>query len=83
MNSLDSIRDKREAISFLTSQLISCKEFGDRLHYLLREVLDIIKIKDVKELMVYLNRFVKHVFSSEHLHLWVADGVPFLSTAFA
>lgn len=78
LNSLESIRDKREAISFITSQMVSCKEFGDKLHFLLRESLDILRIKEIKDLMIFLNRYIKHIFSSEHLYLWVADGVSFI-----
>lgn len=78
LNSLENIRDKREAISFLTSQLVSTKEFSDKQHHMLRAVIDIAKIRDLKELMVYLNKTVKHIFSSEHMYLWVADGVKYL-----
>lgn len=77
LNSLEAIRDKREAIAFITSQMISSKEFSDKLHYTVRETLDILKMGEIKDIMVYINKYIRHIFSSEHMYLWLADGVSF------
>ena len=54
--------------------MVSSKEFSEKLHFFLRESIELMKIKDINEAMIFLNRYFKHTFSSENLNLWVPDG---------
>lgn len=67
-------REKNESMILLTNQLVSNREFSERLHFFLRMSLELLKIKDIKEAMVFLHKYFKHTFSSENLNLWVPDG---------
>lgn len=54
--------------------MVSSKEFSEKLHFFLRESLELMKIREINEAMIFLNRYFKHTFSSENLNLWVPDG---------
>ena len=68
-------KEKKEAISFVTAQLVSIKDFGDKIHFFIREFTELLKVKDITELMSFVNKYFKHPFNCEHLNLWLADGV--------
>lgn len=75
MNTLDNIRDKKEAIIFVTNQLINFREFSDKLHFFLKEAFELLKLEDIKEVQAFLSKYFRHIFNSQILNLWVPDGV--------
>ena len=72
---IDNMRDKKEAITFVTNQLINFREFSDKLHFFLKESLELLKIEDIKEIQIFLGKYFRHVFNSQTLNLWIPDGV--------
>jgi myosin heavy subunit len=73
LHKLNSVKDQDEAIHFVVNQLISYKEFGERLHLFLKQSYEIFKLRHIEELMVYLNKYTKQIFTCEQVHLWCPD----------
>ena len=59
----------------MAKELISIKEFADKIHFFIREFTEMLKVKDATELMIFINKYFKYPFNSEHLNLWLSDGV--------
>lgn len=78
LHKLNSVKDQDEAIHFVVNQLISYKEFGERLHLYLKQSYEIFKIKSLEDLMVYINKYTKQIFTCEQVHLWLPDRVSLL-----
>lgn len=73
--SQDSISSCKEELVLVTSQLISFKEFGEKLNVLLREISHVNEHSTEKDIMIYLMRNFKNVFSAEKVNLWLVDSV--------
>eukprot|EP01016_Furgasonia_blochmanni_P051747 TRINITY_DN8189_c0_g1_i2.p1 TRINITY_DN8189_c0_g1~~TRINITY_DN8189_c0_g1_i2.p1 ORF type:complete len:280 (+),score=56.26 TRINITY_DN8189_c0_g1_i2:95-841(+) len=68
------IRDrKKEAVSLVTSQFLSVKEFAERMNTFVREGTNAMKQGTLKDLMIYLSKAMKPVFYAERIHLWAVD----------
>mgnify|MGYP006976769209 CR=1 FL=1 len=75
IKNMSNDKDRQEALLLVTNQLVSNREFAEKLHFFLRESLELLKMKDLREAMIFMNKYFKHVFASEHLNVWVPDGV--------
>ena len=74
-NNIESMRDKKDAIVFVTNQLINFREFSDKLHFFMKEALELQKIDNIKDVQTFLAKYFRHVFNSQMLNLWIPDGV--------
>ena len=74
-NTMENMRDKKYAIVFVTNQLINFREFSDKLHFFLKEALELLKIDNIKDVQTFLAKYFRHVFNSQMLNLWIPDGV--------
>lgn len=82
LNTIENFRDKKEAVVFVTNQLINSREFSDKLHFFLKESLELLKLEDVKDVQAFLGKYFRHVFGSQMLNLWIPDGVKYLNMPF-
>jgi len=74
-NTIENMRDKKEAIVFVTNQLINFREFSDKLHFFVKEALEVLKLEDIHDVQTFLGKYFRHVFNSQMLNLWIPDGV--------
>ena len=70
-----NLNSRKEELILVTSQFLSFKEFSEKLNSLIYELSKMIKIDNIKELMCFVSKTMKNVFSSERSFLWVSDSV--------
>ena len=73
LSTLPDGKDKNEIMLFLLNQLVSYKEFAERMHTFLKEALDLSRMKEIDEIMAFVNKYLRQTFTSEHVHLWLPD----------
>ena len=78
-NNLEDNDDKKQILTFVSNQLISMREFSDKLHFFFKETLELLRCREVTEVQVLLNKYFKVIFSAQILNLWVPDGVDLLT----
>ena len=71
----DNIAFCKDELVLVTSQLVSFKEFSEKLNILLCEISKINLLDDEKAIMIFLSKHMKKVFSCERTNLWLVDAV--------
>lgn len=78
----EKIASCKEEIVLVTSQLVSFKEFSGKLNLLIREIAKLNSFDNEKEIIIYISKHFKKIFSSERVHLWFVDSVSFFIELF-
>ena len=73
--SQDNMPLVKEELVLVTSQMVSFKEFGEKLNVLLCEISTLNSMENEMEIMLYLSKNLRKVFSSERLNCWLVDAV--------
>ncbi len=73
--SSDDSYSKKEAISLVTSQYLSLREFSEKNHALTQEIITMSNYKDLDDLMVHIAKSMKSIFVADHVYFWMADAV--------
>lgn len=59
----------------VANQLISFKEFSDKLNMILKEFSLIFSEKDLKTVVSRVNKFLPSIFAAERANLWIVDSM--------
>jgi hypothetical protein len=73
--SSDDSYSKKEAISLVTGQYLSLREFSEKNHALTQEIITMNNYKDLDDLMVHIAKSMKSIFVADHVYFWMADAV--------
>lgn len=73
--STEKVASCKEEIVLVTSQLISFKEFSEKMNSLIRELSKINSMDNHKDIMISINKNFQNVLSSNTIHLWMVDHV--------
>jgi len=74
-NNITDLANRKEMLTFIVNQLISTREFSDKLHFILKESLALVNLHEVSEIQMTLNKHFKYLFNAKTVHLWIPDGV--------
>ncbi len=58
-------KERDEGIHFVLNQLTSYKEFSESNHIFIKLAIDLIKLKDFNEMMIYINKYTKQIFTCQ------------------
>lgn len=76
--SQDNISACKEEIMLVTTQLVSFKDFGEKMNAMLREISRLNELENEKDIMIFLSKHFKKVFSAEKVNLWLVDAVVYI-----